>query len=282
MSRLIEIDAAEFADAFAMRSIAVQHALVDHPLFTLDAIADLADRLPPASVRRERGDLSLTNVGGYVDVGEGRPSAAVRGIESNGFRVTLRNIQQAPEYAKLIDMCLDEVEPLIGDREGGMRRRAGYLFISAPAATTPMHYDVEHSFLLQVRGVKHVSSVAFDDEPELRRRELERHGDGAAADFAAMQQAAARFRLDPGVGVYLPSFVPHWVETEAGVSVSFSIPFFTEFCERADAVYRINARLRRLGLSPQPPGASESRDKLKAAVARSLLKIRETRHKLPA
>ena len=36
------------------------------------------------------------------------------------------------------------------DREGGMVDRAGYLFISSPAATTPMHFDVEHSFLLQV------------------------------------------------------------------------------------------------------------------------------------
>ena len=35
--------------------------------------------------------------------------------------------------------------------------------------------------------------------------------------------------MGPGVGVYLPSYVPHWVETEAGVSVSFSIPFFTAY-----------------------------------------------------
>ena len=44
----------------AARSRSATH-LVDHPLFTLDAIAELADRLPPESVRRERGDLPLVN-----------------------------------------------------------------------------------------------------------------------------------------------------------------------------------------------------------------------------
>ena len=54
MASLLEIEAPTFSEAFARRSIAVNHRLVDHPLFSLDAIAALADRLPPASVRRER------------------------------------------------------------------------------------------------------------------------------------------------------------------------------------------------------------------------------------
>ena len=65
----------------------------------------------------------------------------------------------------------------------------------------------------------------------------------------------------------------HWVETEAGISISFSIPFDTEFVERAEAVTRINKRMRRLHLSPRPIGASEPVDRAKAAVARSLMKL---------
>ena len=72
-TRIVEIDAVAFADAFARRSVAVTHHLVDHPLFTIDAIADLADRLPAESVRREQGNLPLANSGfGYVEVGRGR------------------------------------------------------------------------------------------------------------------------------------------------------------------------------------------------------------------
>jgi hypothetical protein len=281
-ARLVEIDAGSFVDAFARRSIYVRHALVDHPLFTIEAIAELADRLPPESVRRERGHLPFINTDGYVDVGEGPPSATILDIERNGARVSLREIQQDPEYAQLINECLDEVDELVGHREGGMCRRAGYVFISAPAATTPMHFDVEHSFLLQVRGTKNVSVAAFDDDPDVLERERDRYIDGVGCDFAAMEAAAETFRIEAGLGVYLPSYVPHWVQTEAGVSVSFSIPFFTAYCKRAETVYFVNRGLRKLRLSPRPPGMSEPIDRTKVAVARSLEKLREARRRLPA
>ena len=281
MGRLLEIEGSTFSDAFARRSIAVDHALVDHPLFSLDAIAELADRLPPDSVRRERGNLPLVNRDGYVDIGEGPPSATIRDVERNGFRISLRDIQQDPVYSELINDCLDEVEEILSDREGGMRRRTGYLFITAPASNTPMHFDPEHSFLLQVRGVKHVSVAAFDDD-SIRQRELDRYYDAEECDFAAMEEVAEDFRLDPGLGVYLPSFVPHWVTTEAGISVSFSIPFYTEFSERAESVNRINRRLRKLNLSPRGPGQSEPVDRVKAASFDLWGKLSEARHKLPA
>jgi hypothetical protein len=281
MSSLLDIDGSAFSDAFAWRSIAVRHALVDHPLFTIDAMAELADRLPPDSVRRERGDLPLVNPNGYVDVGEGPPSATIRDIERNGFRVSLRDIQQDPQYAALINECLDEIEEILKDREGGMRRRTGYLFITAPASNTPMHFDPEHSFLLQVRGVKHVSVAAFEDD-SIRQRELDHYYDSEECDFAAMEEIAEDFRLDPGVGVYLPSFVPHWVTTEAGISVSFSIPFYTEFSERAESVNRINRRLRKLNLSPRGPGHSAPVDRVKAASFDLWGKLSEARRKLPA
>jgi hypothetical protein len=281
MGSLLHIDGSTFNEVFARRSIAVRHDLVDHPLFTLDAMAELADRLPPDAVRRERGNLPLVNRDGYVDVGEGPPSATIRDVERNGFRISLRDIQQDPQYSALINECLDEVERVLGEREGGMRRRTGYLFITAPASNTPMHFDPEHSFLLQVRGVKHVSVAAFEDDG-IRQRELDRYYDAADCDFPAMEEIAEDFRLDPGVGVYLPSFVPHWVTTEAGISVSFSIPFYTEFSERAESVNRINRRLRKMHLSPRGPGRSEPVDRVKAASFDLWGKLSEARRKLPA
>ena len=281
MGNLLEIESSTFSDAFASRSIAVGHGLVDHPLFTLDAIAELADRLPLDAVRRERGNLPLVNREGYVDIGEGAPSATIRDVERNGFRISLRDIQQDRQYSDLINECLDEVERILKDREGGMRRRTGYLFITAPASNTPMHFDPEHSFLLQVRGVKHVSVAAFEDD-SIRQRELDLYYDAEECDFAAMEEVAEDFRLDPGVGVYLPSFVPHWVTTEAGISISFSIPFYTEFSERAESVNRINRRLRKMRMSPRGPGRSEPVDRVKAASFDLWGKLSEARRKLPA
>jgi hypothetical protein len=97
-----------------------------------------------------------------------------------------------------------------------------------------------------------------------------------------MQEVAEDFRIDRGVGVYLPSFVPDWVRTEAGVSVSFSIPFYTEFSKRAEFVNRINCRLRKLHLSPRPPGASEPVDRVKAAGFELWGRVRDVQRKVPA
>jgi Cupin-like domain len=270
---LVDIDAAEFAAAFARRSIPVSHSLSEHPLFTVDAIAELADRLPAESVRRVQGDMPLNSGYQWVDVGVGQPSETVRDVERTGVRIALRDIQQVPEYAELINECLDPVAELVAEREGGMSRRAGYLFISCPASTTPMHFDVEHSFLLQVKGVKHVSVAPFEDNPGLRRRELDRWMDGEECDFEAMQRQAETTRIEPGLGVYLPSFVPHWVATEAGVSISFSIPFHTPYAERGEAVTTINKQLRRIHLSPRPLGRSERVDTTKVVLFRSLQKL---------
>ena len=121
--------------------------------------------------------------------------------------------------------------------------------------------------------MKHVSVAAFEDDPAALQREFDRYMDGRECDFAAMQAVAETFTIEPGVGVYLPSFVPHWVETEAGISISFSIPFDTKYVERAGASSRINKRMRRLHLSPRPIGASERVDRAKAAVVRSLTKL---------
>ena len=123
-TNLVDIDAAAFAEAFARHSVAVRHRLAEHSLFTIDAIAELADRLPPESVRRERGALPFKDRE-YVDVGDGPPSETIRNVERTGTRISLRDIQQVPEYAELINECLDEVDPLVAERQGGMTQRAG-------------------------------------------------------------------------------------------------------------------------------------------------------------
>ena len=85
VTALLEIDAERFAAVFANRSLLIRHHLVDHPLFATDALAALADRLPPVQLRRERGDLSLLNRG-YEDAGDGPPSDS-HGLSSRELEV---------------------------------------------------------------------------------------------------------------------------------------------------------------------------------------------------
>ena len=137
-----------------------------------------------------------------------------------------------------------------------------------------MHFDVEHSFLLQVRGPKHVSVASFDDDPIRATASSIATSTARTAISRRWRTAAETTVSSPASGVYLPSYVPHWVETEAGVSVSFSIPFFTSYTERAEGVSQDQP-----AAAPAPPlaaaaGDSEPVDRTKAAVFRSLQKLR--------
>ena len=88
-----------------------------------------------------------------------------------------------------------------------------------------------------------------------------------------MQAVAEKLHLEPGVGVYLPSFVPHWVETEAGISISFSIPFDTTYVERAESRHTDQQANATAASLPAADWLSERVDKTKAAVARSLMRL---------
>ncbi len=274
MTEDLKVSNTAFGKAFAVASILVGHDLCEHPLLQLDAIASLADRLPRDQVRRERGDLRLDNRG-YVDAGEGPPSRTILGIGDNGCRVSLREIQSDRAYSGLVERCLDQLAAVLGAREGGMCRRAGYIFVTAPGATTPMHFDPEHSLLLQISGHKTAYSVPRADSASVQR-ELDRYYDGARCDVDTLTHQADRFDLAPGDGVYLPSFVPHWVSTKDDVSVSFSIPFYTRFSEQAEYVNRVNTRLRKFGFSPSPPGRSKTADRAKATLLRSWTNLRRS------
>lgn len=275
MASLLEIDSRSFVDGFSERSFKVRHSLLDHPLLTIDSIARLADELPAESVWRRPGDRAVGVASAGQDPDAGPPSETIRGIENNGRWVMLRFIEQVPEYASLVNSCLDDVEPFLAGREGGMAQRNGYLFLSSPGAVTPVHFDSEHNLLLQIRGTKEVSVCEFADERK-QERAVERHWDRGQPDFNAMTSEAQTYNLLPGEGVYMAPYLPHWVKNGQEVSISLSIPFYTEIALRAEHVYKINARLRRLHLHPRPPGAHESLDKAKSALFSTGLKIRET------
>ncbi|HEX4493300.1 MAG TPA: cupin domain-containing protein [Acidimicrobiia bacterium] len=275
MGAYLDVDAGAFQSAFAQRSIAFRHALADHPLLDLGSIAELADRLAPDQVRRERSDLPLDDRG-YVDVGDGSASTSVLGIARNGFRISLREIQDDRRFAPLIADCHAELAKLLGDREGGVARPAAYIFVTAAGGTTPMHFDGEHSFLLQVRGTKSTHTVPRAGAGTDVQRELDRYYDGRDCSFDRMRATADGFELGPGDAVYFPSFLPHWVTTGAEPSVSFSLPFYTRFSRRAEDVNRLNRHLRRIGLSPRPPGASEPVDAAKVALLRSVRALKDS------
>ena len=269
MSRIIDFDEERLSKSLGRRAAKVRHCLAEHPLLSIDAIAELADVLPPASVERHAADQPLVVPGGAPDIA-GRPSQTVREIETNRKWMVLWYLEQIPEYARLLDECLDGVVPFVPADEGDMRQRESFLFISAPDAVTPVHFDAEHNFLLQIRGVKEMHVCEFASR-HIEQQELIRYYNGGHRNLLSMPPESETFVLNPGEGVYVYPFAPHWVKNGPLSSISLSITFRTRTSQQAELVHAFNARLRRrLRLSPRPAGASSRADRMKAATERAL------------
>jgi hypothetical protein len=269
MTRLLQIDRAKFDTNYGARPYAVSHSLGEHPLLAPERLAVLADALPAAQVEHNLGAVPAMLPGGEAPRVDASPGEVARTIEENGSWMVLKNIEADPEYKALLDELLDEVMPLVADREGRMHDREGYIFLSAPNSTTPAHLDPEHNFLLQVRGTKTMVVGRFADA-DREQRELERFYGGGHRNIELELLDEQEFPLSPGDGVYVPFNAPHLVRNGPALSVSLSITWRTPRTRTAVKAHLANSRLRRLGLSPRPPGERERADRVKAEVARAI------------
>jgi hypothetical protein len=272
MSRLLEIDSATFASNFAKRPFRVKHTLVDHELLSVESVAQLADALPERSVEHNMGNVPVVLPGQAAPRLDLSPGEIARTIDTNGCWMVLKNIEQQPEYHRLLDEALDEVTPFVADREGGMNLREGYLFLSAPNSTTPAHTDHEHNFLLQIRSPKYMHIGRFKDALTAQLQAEKMFAGTRNVDD--LPDDAELYELHPGDGVYVPPCAPHWVNTGEEVSVSLSITFRTPVTERAGYVHEFNRHLRQLHMSPTAPGRWPAIDKAKAGVFRAQQRVR--------
>lgn len=245
------------------------HSLHEDERLTLEKIADLADRLPRRSVICDTAAQPLLVPHGGPPRGAlARPGDVIRNLEKAGAWLTLLNIEDDPTYAGLMNTTLDELEAGMPARRGNMRKRVGFIFVSSPNSVTPVHFDIEHSLLMQVSGSKTVSIGDFETE-QARRHEINRYWDGSHGRIETLPLELASHRLTPGRGVYIPPVVPHWVRNGPSISLSVTLTYFTASSEREQMIEAFNAHLRRLRISPRPPGKSAVADIAKVAAMRS-------------
>jgi hypothetical protein len=269
-SGLVKLDGTGFGEAFRRRRpVEFGHALADHPLLTLEGIANLADALPRESIIYDTADQALlVPEGGPPRGALDRPGDVIRHLDENRSWLTLLNIEQHPAYAKLMRDCLDEVEPHIAAGGVDMRRRVGFVFVSSPNSTTPAHFDIEHSLIMQMHGQKRLTFGRFET-PEVERHEVVRYWDGSHGRVETLPPEFASFELTRGVGVYIPPVTPHWVRNGPAVSISVTLTFFTPDTDQESLVQAFNARLRRLRRSPRWPGESPLVDRTKVTAMRA-------------
>ncbi|MEJ7598149.1 MAG: cupin domain-containing protein [Kofleriaceae bacterium] len=256
---LLSIDSERFTTDFNQRPFSVRHSLVGHPLFSLERLVELARRMPPEAVEYNAGDLPLTQDPTQTPRTGLSIEETIRRITDARSWMVLKRVEVDPEYRRILYECLDEVRPFAP----GMRARQGFIFISSPGSVTPYHIDHEYNFLLQIRGTK---SISVFDRSVLGEQEIERFYRGEHRNLVLDEQRtseARTFELAPGDGVHVPVNAPHYVKNGAEASVSFSITFRTPEGDRRSAVYRVNERMRALGVHPRRVGAMPLVDRAK-------------------
>jgi hypothetical protein len=144
----------------------------------------------------------------------------------------------------------------------------GTILIASPQRITGYHLDADVNFLFQVKGDKAIDVFDGTRPDVVSIAELETYfsGDQSAAKYLeGKQKHATRYDLKPGLGVHIPCLSPHWAQNSSSVSVALSVNFDLKSIARLGSLYRMNARLRRLGANPRPPGTSKLRDQVKLA-----------------
>lgn len=242
--------------AFPDRPVEFAHGLHLDDRLTLESIADLADRLPRQSVVCDIAGQSLLAPHGGPPRGVlARPGEVIRNLETADAWITLLNANDDPSFAELMNATLNELEPGMTAKQGKMRKRVAFVIVSSPNSVTPVHFDIEHSLLTQLRGSRTLSIGRFESEA-VRRHEINRYWDGSHGRIEALPEEVARFTLRPGRAVYIPAGTPHWVHNGPDISQSVTFTYFTVASVRENRIEDFNSRLRRVHLHPREPGRS--------------------------
>jgi hypothetical protein len=254
-----------FDGAFPGGPVAFVHDLHLDDRLTLASVADLAERLPRRSVIYDTAAQPLLVPQGGPPRGVlDRPGDVIRNLSSANAWLTLLNVEDDPGFAELMNTMLDQLELGIIAKQGKMRNRVAFVFVSSPNSVTPVHFDIEHSLLMQVRGSKTVSIGRFGSDA-VRRHEINRYWDGSHGRIEALPQEVAAFTLTPGRALYIPPGTPHWVHNGPDISMSVTLTYFTAATVRENRIEDFNSRVRRVHLNPREPGRSAIVDTAKIA-----------------
>jgi len=224
-----------FDEAFPDEPIEFTHDLRLDDRLTIASVADLAGRLQPKSVVFDTAALPLlAPVASPAGVLE-RPGDVIRDLHNANAWLTLLNVEDDPDYAKLVNGLFDQLRPGVTAKQGKMKIVGGFIFLSSPNSVTPIHYDIEFNFLLQVSGTKVVHLGRYESEAA-RRHEFDRYWDGALGRIETLPEEVATYTVSAGQALYIPPGTPHWVHNGPDVSLSLTLAYLTPATVRENRI----------------------------------------------
>jgi len=251
------------------------HGLGAHPLLELGALAALAEALPPASIEYNFADQPIGIDGKPAPTGI-PIGDTIRNIDSSKSWAALKNIEQHPAYAALLEELLGELRPQIEARTGRMMHTQGFVFVTSPGGVTPYHFDPEHNILLQLRGHKVMTQFPAGDAAFAPDQVHEAYHTGGGRELKwreALLAGGREFALAPGEALYVPVMAPHFVRNGPAPSISLSITWRSEWSFAEADARAFNGVLRRIGVTPAQTGRWPARNLAKAYGWRILRKL---------
>jgi hypothetical protein len=264
---IFDCDLRQFREQFNQCSFEFTHHLSEHRLFQIPRLVELSKNLAhTGSVYYDAGDIRVDQRWDESPSGTLSVDETIRRVQEAGAWIILRSAEQDPAYGAVLDECMAEIQTLLGKKlKNEMKVQDAIIFITSPKRITTYHIDRECNFILQIHGNKDISVFDQKDRDVLPEEEIERFWmvDNNAAVYKPQYQDRAKvYRMRPGKVIHVPVNAPHWVKNDNNISVTLSVNF--QFREGLPAhVYRANYMLRKLGLSPTPPGKSGVRDAVK-------------------
>jgi len=254
---------AALSGAYPQRPARLKHSLSGDRLFSLEALAALAKKLPASSVEYNAGDLPVDQDPEKTPSNGLSVEETIRRIRDCKSWMALKNVEQVPEYRAALERCLAEIEPAARAATGRMEKKLGFIFVTSPHSVTPCHMDPEHNILMQVAGSKrfHIfpadKGLVTDEQHELYHAGDAHRNLKHRPEFDAY---VAAHELMPGDALYVPVKAPHWVKNGPDPSVSFSITWRSRWSLDEAELRLANYAIRQRGGRPPAPGANALRD----------------------
>ncbi|MFN2568050.1 MAG: JmjC domain-containing protein [Candidatus Dormibacteria bacterium] len=270
---VLDIDACALNAAWRRSPLGFRHRLAGHPLLSPDALAGLAERVPPSLIEHHVAELPLVLPEGNPRRLRQAPGEVARGIAGNGCWM-MYSLRRTEPYDALLSDVGKAVRAVAAVEQSAPDQGTATIFLASPGASVPVHFDRHHNFLLHASGTKTVTVGAFAD-PRDAQREIERNFSPERHNAHRVPEESRPFVLRPGDGLYIPPYTFHWVTGGPDVAVSLSCSFRTLASVRRESVHQCNAGLRRLGLEPRPPEVRALQDYAKVALLNSGNRVRD-------
>lgn len=264
------VDSAEQSrQALHKQSFRVTHPLAGHPLFSVEALIDVAKAAAkrPGDLYADAGDVKVTDKWGHIAMPDRPVDEVLHRIENAGAWIIMKHVEVDPAYAAVLNEFAEFVTDLSApDQRHFLNNPEMLVLITSPKRMTSFHFDAEVNFLVQIQGTKLVWVCDPNDRETVTDEEIERYYAGhqnAGTYKPGVEARATQYELNPGEAVHIPTHGAHWVQNGDNISVSLSLNFELP-PSRYKYVSITNYGLRKLGLKPRPPGRSRAVDSVKA------------------